>query len=221
MQRAEPASSRRGARPGPRLRWRAVVGAALVTIAAGGVVFAHRAAQRPPSERWVVAVAEVPAGRPLRTDDLGTVAIDLPEGIDAVPARRAQSVVGRVTAHPLGRSALLRESDLLEEGRFRDPEEVEVAVSLDPARVPLGAFGPGDTVHLLRTSPEGDTTALTSQARVVQVGDGGDGDGIGGSASVRVRLTLPDIGAAIEATSAAVAAELTVALPAPSPDGSS
>lgn len=220
MQGAEPASARRGAQPGPRLRWRAVVGAALVTAAAGGVVFAHRAAQRPPTQRWVVAVAEVPAGRPLGTEDLGTVAIDLPEGIDAVPAQQVESVIGRATSHPIARSTLLQESDLLEEGRFRDPEEVEVAVSLDPARVPLGAFGPGDTVHLLRTSPEGDTTALTSQARVVQVGDGGDGDGIGGGSLLRVRLTLPDLPAAIETTSAAVGEELTVALPAPSPDGS-
>ncbi len=196
------------------LRWRVILGAALVTAAAGGVVFAHRAAQQPPTTQYLVLTADVPAGEAVDGADLGAVALDLPGAVDAVPTDAADQVLGRIASHTLNASGLLRESDLLAEERFVSPDEIEFAVSLDPARVPLGAFGIGDVVHLLATSGTGGTTELTSHARVTGIGDDTD-DGVGGGSRVRLLLTVPDLAPAAAAVDASVNQELTIVLPAP------
>lgn len=217
------ARARRVPGPGATARWRAVIGAALLTLAAGGVVFSHRAAQQPPSQRYVITVGEIATGESITAEDLGTVALDLPDAVDAIPAEEVDQVIGRVAGHSVGPSGLVRESDLLAPGTFEHRDEIQVAVSLDPARVPLGAFAHGDVVHLLRTTADGVTATLTTDARVTRIGDGEGGDpddsGIGGGSPVRVHMTVPDIGQASEVISASVTEELTIVLPAPTPTG--
>lgn len=192
------------------------MGAALVTAAGGGVVLAHRAAQLPPGTRYVVVTADVPAGAVLSSDELGTVAIDLPSAVDAVPEEDVASVVGRVAAHELRSSGLLREGDLLEADRFADPREVEVAVTLDSSRVPTGALAAGDLVVVLSTAPDGDgTRVLTEAARLVAVGGEEGSDGIGVAGGLQVRLAVADAETGAALVDAAVNEELTLMLPAP------
>jgi len=195
---------------------RAVTGAALVALSATGVLVAHRAAAEPPRTRYVVAVADVPAGHVLGAGDLGTMAVDLPAGIPAVPAEDARSLVGRVTRQAVDRHALVRPGDLLERGRFVQPGSVEVAVELPPARALRGTLATGDVVDVLATDPDSTgTRTVVTGARVTDVGADGR-DGIGSSASVLVRLGLPSGDAAADVVDASIRSEISLVLPAPS-----
>jgi len=196
-----------------------VVGAALITVAAGSVLVAGRAAQRPPSTRWLVLTEDVAAGRPVTEDDLGSVAIDLRGAIDAVPADDAGDVVGRVALHPLEASGLLRATDLAEPGRFTTPEQTEVVVTLDAARAPVDELAGGADVTVLATDASGDAAATTTVAEgvgavLLDVDDGGEG--IGADGGVRVRLSAADATTASRIVDAAVLANLTLVVPAPS-----
>lgn len=196
------------------MRWRAIVGAALVTASAFGVVFAHRAAQSPPQTRFLVVTSPVDAGEVLEARHLGSVAIDLPEAVDAVPADRSDAVLGRVASHSLEPSELLSESALLDRERFAEAGETEVAVSVDPGRTPVGQFATGDRVSVLSSAEEG-TRELASNARVTRI-DGDDGDAsIGGTAQLRIGLALADLQEASAVVDAAVKEELTIVLSGP------
>lgn len=196
-----------------RIRWRSVLGAALVTASAFGVLFAHRAAQRPPEYSYLVVTSQVAAGTALEASHLGTVPIDLPQSVDAIPADRAPEVMGRLASHTLEPSALLAEADLVEPERFAIPGETEVAVSLDPTRTPIGGFGVGDRVSLLATD-DTTTRALAESARVTRL-DHDDETSIGSAARLRIGLALPDAESAREVIDAAVSEELTIVLGAP------
>ena len=201
-----------------RIRWRAVAGAALITVAAGSVLVATRAAQRPPSTRWLVLTEDVAAGRAITEDDLGSVALDLRGAVDAVPAGDAAEVVGRVAMHPLHGSGLLRPSDLAEPGRFATSEQTEVVVTLDPGRAPVDELAGGATVTVLATDAAGGGSATSTVAEgvdAVLLDPGGD-EGIGAGSGVRIRLAAADAATAARIVDAAVLAELTVVVPAPS-----
>lgn len=196
---------------------RAVVGSVLVAASAAGVLAAHRSATVAPTERWVVAARELPAGHVLAVEDLGTVAIDLPPGIPAVPEGSAADLVGRVTRSAVAELALVRSGDVLEHGRFDRPGTVEVAVELTPARALSGTVEVGDLVDVLATARDGDvsgTRTVATAARVSAV-TGASDDGIGARGTVQVRLGLPDAATATAVVDASVRAELSLVLPAP------
>lgn len=194
------------ARPAPR----AVVGAVLVVTAVGGVLVAHRAASAPPTTRYVVAARAVPVGRVLHAEDLGLLAMDLPDGLTAVEESRAQELVGRVVSSDLSELDLVRPSDL-SDGPVTEPGAVEVAVELDPSRTPSD-LRPGAVVTVLGTDPSGGTEVLARGCMVTAVDDEIDG-GIGASDGVRLRLAARDEIEAAALVDAAVAAELTVVVP--------
>lgn len=197
------------------MRWRAVVGAALVTASAFGVVFAHRAAQSPPETRFLVLTSAVEAGEVLDAHHLGSVAIDLPEAVDAVSADRSDSVVGRAAAHSLEPSELLTESALLDGDRFTVAGETEIAISVDPARTPVGQFATGDRVTVLSTAEAG-TRELATGARVTRIDGDDDGDAsIGASTQLRIGLALAGMEEARAVVDAAVGEELTIVLSGP------
>ena len=194
---------------------RAVVGGILITVAAAGVLVAHRAAASPPADRFVVATSDLEPGHVLTAEDLGTVAIDLPRGVAAVPADRAESLIGRVARSSVQELALVRPGDVYESGRFDDTAAVEVAVDLSPARALLGSIRVGDLVDVLSTDPDATgTRRVATAARVTAVTDPEEG-GIGADGSVRIRLGLPDDETATAVVDAAVRSELTLTLPAP------
>lgn len=194
---------------------RAVLGAALVTVAAAGVLVAHRSATQPPSSRHVVATRAIAVGETIGADDLGTVAADLPDDVSTVDGSRAEDLVGRVAASALQPLDLVRPTDLLDDGRFLDPDAVEIALELPPARALHGTATPGSRVDVFRTDPDGSgTEVLATGIRVSEV-DSGDGDGIGASGSVRVLLSVPGAELATRVVDASLRAEVTLALPRP------
>ena len=199
------------------VRWRVLLGAALITAAAGAVVFAHRASQQPPQTRYLVLTEQVAAGQQLSAGALGSVAVDLPEVIDAIPEDRSTEVIGRVAHSTLEPSTVLSESDLEPTGRFTDPEEKLVALSLDPARLSTASIRPGRTVHVLGTAD--GATSQVATARVVTVGNPDDG-GLGSSTGVLVELAVADLATSEAVTNAGIAGTVTLVLPAPADEDS-
>ncbi|MBS1838173.1 MAG: hypothetical protein JST64_10820 [Actinobacteria bacterium] len=191
---------------------RATLGAALVVVAAAGVLSAHRAATRPSVDRFVVVSRDVEAGTKLTPQDLGTLAMDLPDGMAAVSAAEARSLVGDTTVHRLRALDLVRRSDLDGGVGAPAPGSVEVPVEVDRARSLGSAAHAGSRVDVLSTDPEGTgTVVLASNALVVAV-DHGD-RGIGSSGGSRFRLALPDPTTAAAVVDASVRARLTLVLP--------
>jgi hypothetical protein len=209
------ADRRRNRLPGGR----ATAGAALMVIAAAGVLVAHRSASAPPTSRYVVVAHDLDAGHVLGRADLGTLAADLPSGVRAVPAADADGLLGRVTRTSLSELDLIRPADVIESGRFTRPGSVEVPVAVDASRAPVGALRTGTRVDVLATDPEGDgTQVLATDVLVVGIADGGDG-AIGDTSEVRVRLAVDGAETATDVVDAAVRAQLTLVLPTPREGG--
>ncbi len=202
-----------------RTRWmpssRALVGGLLVLAAAAGVLSAHRAASAPPTTRIVVVTRDLEAGAAIRAEDLGTVAAELPDGVEVVWADSADQMVGRVTRTALQAMQPLRPGDVFEAARFEGGRRVEVSIDLPPAQALAGSIRPGDRVDVLATDPNAVGTTTVVSGAVVSDVDHGD-DSIGGSGDVRVRLAVADHDAAEALVDASRRTDVTLALPAPS-----
>jgi hypothetical protein len=205
----------RGAAPTWLPTGRAVLGGVLVVTAATGVLVAHRAASEPPTTRFVVVTGDVAAGHPVAASDLGTIAAEVPAGVEVVRGEDADDLVGRVARVPLRSMDLLRPDDLYEAGRFTTTETTEVELDLPPGRALAGTLQVGDLVDVLSTDPDrSGTTTVAAGVPVSAVVDG-DGTGIGTTGTVRVRIGLPDAVTAEAVVDAAVRSEVTLALPSP------
>ena len=194
---------------------RAVVGGLLVTVAAAGVFVTHRSATTPPTSRYVVLTRSVEPGAQITSDDLGTIALDLPDDLAAVDADDLDAVLGRTAAVRLDELDLLRPGDLFDTGRFTEPGSFEIAIELSAARALDGTIATGDTVDVLSTDPAASgTTTVAEGVRVTGV-EAPDGSGIGADGNVVVRLGVPDRATAEVVTDAAVRTDVSLALPAP------
>ena len=200
------------------IRWRVLAGAALMTIAAGGVVFAHRASQQPPSTRYLVVTEEVAAGSPVGTEQLGSVAMELPDSVNALEEQDSHEVVGRIAGRNLLPSTLISAADVLEEGMFEDPDEQQVTVAVDPSRIRASTVSPGRSVHVMSTID--GATSRVATARVTSIGDDGDG-GIGSNGTVPVGLAVDGEQAATAIVHANVLGTVTLVLPSPASGGES
>ncbi len=206
---------RRSAAPTWLPTGRAVLGGVLVVTAAAGVLVAHRAASEPPTTRFVVVTSDVAVGRPVGAGDLGTIAAEVPDGVEVVRDEDADELVGRVARVPLRSMDLLRPGDLYEAGRFTTADTTEVELDLPPARALVGTLEVGDHVDVLSTDPDRSGTATVASGVPVSAVVDGDGAGIGATGTVRVRIGLPDAATAEAVVDAAVRSEVTLALPSP------
>jgi Flp pilus assembly protein CpaB len=189
------------------------VGALLVVAAAAGVLATHRSAGAAPSTRYVVAAREVPAGRRLTRDDLGTLAIDLPDGVPAIAADDARAVVGEVATAALHPLDVVRPAELVPADRYLAPGAVEVPVTVDAARSLDDALHVGARVDVLATDPDATgTEVLARGVPVVAVASAEEG-GIGAGDDRRVRLAAPDADTATRIVDAGVRSQLTLVLP--------
>lgn len=197
---------------------RAVFGGFLVAVAVVGTVAAQTAASGPPSTRYVVAAADLPAGRAIRATDLTTRAVELPEPLASRAFRSAQPLVGRVLAATLAEGDLVQGSALAQRGPVAG--EREVSFTSDPARSLGQRVSPGDLVDLYSTSGQGDAGTTTLVARSVRVIDR---QARQGAAGFIYTVALADPEAVESLVAAAAAGSLTVvratAAAPPSPGG--
>jgi len=219
QQPAEPPSEPRLGRRHALPSGRALIGSALVVVAAAGVLSAHRSATAPTGEQVVVVTRAVPAGTVLTAEDLGAVSADLPSGTASIAAAHASEVIGTRAVHDLHDMDVLRPGDVAAANADLATGSVIVPVEVDRARALRGTVHAGSRVDVLATDPDGAGTAvLASDVLVVDV-DAGDDEGIGTSDGIGFRLALPNAAVATAVVDASVRSQLTIVLPS-GPDSS-
>ncbi len=187
------------------------MGAALVLAAGAGVLSAHAAADRAPSTRYLVVRSDLPAGHRLTARDLGSVGGELPQGTTAVPAERADRLVGRTTTVGLRRLDLLRPTDLARRGA-EARAGVVVPLDVETARTPGGALRPGAVVTVLSTDPDAvGTVTVAPDAEVVAVAPADESLGSPTTRQVRLRVATPAAAAGL--VDASVRSTLTLTVP--------
>jgi len=198
---ARPEVRRRRPLPGGR----AVFGGFLVAVAVVATVATQNAASGPPSTRYVVAAAALPAGRAIGPSDLTTRAIDLPQPMAQRSYRDPRPLVGRVLAATLAQGDLLQASALAQRGPIAG--EREVSFSSDPARSLGQRVAPGDIVDLYATSGQGEgsaTSLVVGSVRVI------DRQARQGAAGFIYTVGLADVDDVESLVAAAAAGSLTV-----------
>ena len=181
---------------------RAVFGGFLVAVAVVGTIAAQNAATGPPSTRYVVAAASLPAGRSVVLDDLTTRAIDLPEPLSGRAYRDPEQLVGRVLAATLGPGELVQVSALAQRGPRAG--EREVSFTAEPSRSLGQRVSPGDLVDVYATAGQAESTTLI--VRSVRVIDRQGRDG----AAFIFTVALADAEEVESLVAAAAAGSLTV-----------
>jgi len=193
------------------LTGRSLLGAALVVVAVGLVLAAHRAAVTPSGSPVVVLATDVRAGSTLRAEDLLLVRLDLPEEVTAVPAEDAAGLIGAGMARDGERGTVLTPSDIEPAGGGL-ARSVRVSLATDPERTP-GGLRPGMRVDILSTDvEEGRTELIVSGASITQATVAGD-ESIGSSGPTLVELAVPDPLTAAAVVDASVRHEVTLVLP--------
>lgn len=182
--RAAQAPTRNGsARPGeglPRRRitsprplpgGRAILGAALMAIAAVAVFLAYRGAADGPTDSVVVARNPLRAGEQLEAADLRLEKAQLPPGSKGTFAS-TELLVGRVLLAPVGQGEIVQASSVTAERAAVPSHEIELALPRE--QVAVGRLKRGERVDVFVTTDE-RTTSVVRGAVVVQIGSTGDG----------------------------------------------
>jgi hypothetical protein len=123
-------------------------------------------------ERVLTLRREVPAGRAIRSDDLGVARVSVGADVHSMPASERDRVIGRVAVVTLTAGSLLVPDDVSNEARVPDGMAI-VGASLKAGQYPV-TLAPGDNVRLVETaSPSaiGDAAAPIDRggARVLDV----------------------------------------------------
>ena len=121
----------------------------------------------------VVASVDLPAGREVESTHLRAVEVDVDEEVYArlIPWTEATSLVGQVTAHPIGEGVLVAAGD------FRDPSGPaglrSMSIPIDAEHAVGGALGSGDRIDLILVGDEGPRYVLAG-AEVLAVSPTGE-----------------------------------------------
>jgi len=117
---------------------------------AGLVVWSDAGATR----ELLVAARAIPAGHVVAATDVRAVAVGGAEGVSAVPAEQAASVVGRAASVPVPAGALLPAEVVAGAGVVPPPGSAVVAKAVGPGVVPPLA-GPGAAVRVYPAPADG------------------------------------------------------------------
>jgi Flp pilus assembly protein CpaB len=195
---------------------RAVVGGALIALAAVGTFVSWRQAASPSQHAYAVASRELQPGDPLTSDDIRYEHMDLAAGVTARAFDTPADLEGRVLVAPVGEGELLQDGVVSDQGDPDPTAEVSLALARDLAVD--GRLQPGDTVDVYAT--QDDATALVAGGvRVIAVSDAGGSFADGSELTVTVGLGAADEQAAV--IHAARAGEVTLGRTTRVPRGSS
>jgi len=134
----------------PRRRRPAMIALAVALVGAGVLVSAglyQRANHQVPV---VLVTAAVPAGQVITSADLGTTTIVAGPGLQVIPGRQLQQVVGHTAATSLRPGTLLAASDLTT-AQPPGPGQQLVPVAVRPSSLPASGLFPGDQVLAIAT----------------------------------------------------------------------
>jgi hypothetical protein len=191
---------------------RAVVGALLVTLAAGGALVVGTRGDGTPSTAYVVLIKAAAPGSLITRDMLEVRAMHLADDVAAQAFTDPSSVSGGIALGPLARGQLVQRAEIAPASSTAAGAVVghEVTIPVDPARVPPG-LRRGERVAVLATygtASDARTVVTTQRAIVLGVSEA-DG-GLASSRDTRLTLALDEPGAVLEIVHASQAAELTV-----------
>ena len=192
---------------------RALVGGALIALAALGVFGAHRNANSDHGERFVVATRDIAPGTVIKRSDLGAVKLDLPDGISAIGVGDATDLIGRVVSGPIAELELISADDFLPADHFVQPDGVDLAIDLPAARAMEGVVTAGSIVTVLSTDPEGAGTTVLTDAALVSSIQAPSRDSISSAGAVRVVLSVQGQELASSIVDASIRSDLSLVLP--------
>jgi hypothetical protein len=149
---------------------RAVVGGALMAVAAIGVFVAYTDATDAPTTSFVVAAGAIRSGEVIEASDLRRVEGTVPEVLRDRIIADPSALVGRAALGPI------TDGDLVQAGMVSDDAGAghEVAMVLPRSQVAVGRLKQGERVDLFVTVDD-RTTSVVRGAPVVQIDAGGDG----------------------------------------------
>ena len=210
----------------PRLGSRAIVGGALVTLAAVGSFAAYAGADRAPGHEVLVLKRSVVVGQRLTTDDVRVELADLPDDVRAQTLDDRADIDGAVALGPLGAGELVSRSSVLppDETATSTNPTFEFALPVEVSRALNGDVVPGELVDVLATygtTETAYTNVVARRARVIDLSDASGG--VGADHLVVVHLALSSADEIMATVHASAVASVTVvrstrAAEAPGPD---
>ncbi|TDB81537.1 SAF domain-containing protein [Micromonospora sp. KC721] len=132
-----------------------LLGLAVLLIALGGLGAAFAVTSVRATGSYLAVARPVEVGRTLSADDLVSVQVSGGAGLSPVPAKRLDEVVGKRAAVGLVPGTLLT-MDQLTDAPLLGPGQQQIALGLDPSRVPARKLHPGDKVLLVSTPADND-----------------------------------------------------------------
>lgn len=172
------------------------LGLAIALVVVGALGAAALVTMVAAEGEYLAIARDVEYGAQITNEDLVTVRIGRPPGLDPVPASEINRVVGNYAAMPLAAGTLLTASQVTAE-RHPGPGEVRLGINLRGERLPAQPIRPGNLLLLVDTStqntPTGErpTAPRTWNALLVAVGGGGQGGLLsGGSRTVTIDVIV-------------------------------
>ncbi|MEU0155239.1 SAF domain-containing protein [Micromonospora fulviviridis] len=132
-----------------------LLGLAVLLIALGGLGAAFAVTSVRSTGSYLAVARPVEVGRQLTADDLVPVRVSGGRELQPVPAARIKEVLGRRAAVRLTPGTLLTPAQLTD-APLLGPGQQQLALGLEPSRVPARKLHPGDKVLLVSTP---DTSA--------------------------------------------------------------
>ena len=170
---------------------RAVVGGLLVAAAAVGMFAAASRSADGPTQSYIVARQELPAGTRLQASDLELVPMELAPAVRARVFDNAQPLVGATLVSPLGAGELVQSSAVV--ARKGDTASRELSFILERGRVGTG-IKQGERADLLATYGTGNdafTVVVVRQALLVAIDRPRTTSGDSGPSTVTVAVDDP------------------------------
>ncbi|HXP22065.1 MAG TPA: SAF domain-containing protein [Streptosporangiaceae bacterium] len=134
----------------PRRRRPAMVALAAALIGAGVLGSAALYARQNHQVPVLLVIAQVPVGSVITSADIGTTTVVAGPGVQVIPARQMQEVVGLVAATSLRPGTLLAASELTTSAPPA-AGQVLVPVAVHPSVLPAEGLVPGDEVLVVAT----------------------------------------------------------------------
>ncbi|MFF5172588.1 SAF domain-containing protein [Micromonospora sp. NPDC000089] len=140
-----------------------LLGLAVLLIALGGLGAAFAVTSVKATGSYLALARPVEVGRQLSADDLVSVQVSGGQGLSPVPARRLNEVVGKRAAVSLTEGTLLSLNQLTDAPLLVKGQQ-QIALGLEPAKVPARKLHPGDKVLLIST-PDKDAESQAPGTR--------------------------------------------------------
>ncbi len=191
---AESARSRPILKTGNVPNGRAIIGGLLVVIAVLGLLAAYRSSTKVRTIDYLVARADIPAGRVITADDLALAPMVLYRDSARQAFTRPDDVIGKLALIAVSNGTLIQRHALAD--RILPERGRRLSIELEPAQALSGRIEPGDRVDVVST-PTGDAPAsvIERNALITNVDGLGDASDVavgGSSARVTVTLVVPD-----------------------------